>query len=145
MSEDEKQLVKKFKNLYIKDFNNEHITSTDRLSYIECALLTELIEKLEKELEKYKELYVRTLGHTLNNSITQSNKEKDNLEALNEGWKIELEKKDKIINAMADSLSEEGYYADKCQSKIEADECDENCKNCIKQYFEKKVNRYAFK
>lgn len=55
MSEDEKQLVKKFKNLYIKDFNNEHITSNDRLSYIECALLTELIEKLEKELQQEKE------------------------------------------------------------------------------------------
>lgn len=55
MSEDEKQLVKKFKNLYIKDFNNEHITSNDRLSYIECALLSELIEKLEKELQQEKE------------------------------------------------------------------------------------------
>lgn len=55
MSEDEKQLVKKFKNLYTKDFNNEHITSNDRLSYIECALLTELIEKLEKELQQEKE------------------------------------------------------------------------------------------
>jgi len=56
MSEEEKELVEKFQNLYIKEFNNEPITSDDRLNYIECALITNLIEKLDKELNTLKEI-----------------------------------------------------------------------------------------
>ena len=55
MTEEEKKLIEKFKNLYIKDFKGEPITSDDRLSYIECSLITNLIEKQQKELEQEKE------------------------------------------------------------------------------------------
>lgn len=51
MNEEEREIVKKFERLYLKDFNNEKITNEDRLSYIECALMTNLIEKLQKENE----------------------------------------------------------------------------------------------
>lgn len=60
MNEEEREIVKKFEKLYLKDFNNEKITNEDKLSYIECALMTNLIEKLQKEneeLKKYKEYY----------------------------------------------------------------------------------------
>ena len=52
MNEKEREIVKKFERLYLKDFNNEKITNEDRLSYIECALMTNLIEKLQKENEE---------------------------------------------------------------------------------------------
>ena len=52
MNEEEREIVKKFERLYLKDFNNEKITNEDRLSYIECALITNLIEKLQKENEE---------------------------------------------------------------------------------------------
>lgn len=96
-------------------------------------------EKVLNELEKYKELYVRTLGHTLNNSIAQSDKLKDDLEALNEGWKIELEKKDKIIDAMAKEIEKFGCISTEVFDS--AKECMhmQNCIDCIKQYFERKV------
>lgn len=55
MNEEEREIVKKFERLYLKDFNNEKITNEDRLSYIECALITNLIEKLQKENEELKE------------------------------------------------------------------------------------------
>ena len=55
MNEDEKEIAEKFKRLYLKDFNNEKITNEDRLSFIECALLSNLIEKLQKENEELKE------------------------------------------------------------------------------------------
>ena len=55
MNEKEREIVKKFERLYLKDFNNEKITNEDRLSYIECALMTNLIEKLQKENEELKE------------------------------------------------------------------------------------------
>lgn len=55
MNEKEREIVKKFERLYLKDFNNEKITNEDRLSYMECALLSNLIEKLQKENEELKE------------------------------------------------------------------------------------------
>lgn len=54
MNEKEREIVKKFERLYLKDFNNEKITNEDRLSYIECVLMTNLIEKLQKENERLK-------------------------------------------------------------------------------------------
>lgn len=54
MNEEEREIVKKFEKLYLKDFNNEKITNEDKLSYIECALMTNLIEKLQKENEELK-------------------------------------------------------------------------------------------
>ena len=57
MNEEEREIVKKFERLYLKDFNNEKITNEDRLSYIECALMTNLIEKLQKENKKYKQFF----------------------------------------------------------------------------------------
>ena len=55
MNEEERKIVKKFERLYLKDFNNEKITNEDRLSYIECVLITNLIEKLQKENEELKQ------------------------------------------------------------------------------------------
>lgn len=56
MNEEEREIVKKFERLYLKDFNNEKITNEDRLSYIECVLMSNLIEKLQKENEELKEI-----------------------------------------------------------------------------------------
>ncbi len=88
MSEEEKGLVEKFQNLYIKEFNNEPITSDDRLSYIECALITNLIEKLEKELNSLKE-------------IEKSHKEE------NGKLRVELEQKEQMIKRLERDV--EGY------------------------------------
>ena len=55
MNEEEREIVKKFERLYLKDFNNEKITNEDSLSYIECVLMSNLIEKLQKENEELKE------------------------------------------------------------------------------------------
>ncbi len=62
MNEEERKIVKKFERLYLKDFNNEKITNEDRLSYIECALITNLIEKLQKENEKLNEKILDNAG-----------------------------------------------------------------------------------
>lgn len=66
MNEEEREIVKKFERLYLKDFNNEKITNEDRLSYIECALITNLIEKLQKENEKLKEVRKWYFENTIN-------------------------------------------------------------------------------
>ena len=48
----------------------------------------------------------------------------------------EIEKKDKQIDLMAEEINEtDRGYIDYCQFKMV---CDRNCKECIKQYFERK-------
>ena len=55
----------------------------------------------------------------------------------------EIEQKDKQIDLMAEYISKRDVEEDICmKNRINADLCNEdytNCKNCIKQYFERKV------
>ena len=105
MNEEEREIVKKFERLYLKDFNNEKITNEDRLSYIECALMTNLIEKLQKENEELKEEneYNKILLDMNNNftidkktgnykwNVIEIQKVKDKIEELNR--RIEIYRK----------------------------------------------------
>ena len=51
----------------------------------------------------------------------------------------EIEKKDKIIDLMAEEINEtDRGYIDYCQFKMV---CDRNCKECIKQYFKEIAER----
>ena len=49
----------------------------------------------------------------------------------------ENEEKDNIINLMADSFAEEGFYNEYCQTLIDNELCPNDCNKCVKQYFEK--------
>lgn len=53
-------------------------------------------------------------------------------------WVKELNKKDKQIDLMAKYIDEIDISEDICEGKTI---CDENCKNCIKQYFETKAKK----
>ena len=110
MNEEEREIVKKFERLYLKDFNNEKITNEDRLSYIECALMSNLIEKLQKENEELK-----ADNYELNNRIT------DLLE------NIPVQKvKDKI-----EEIQEEGYWL------FTTDRDSDKCVEVLQQLLEK--------
>lgn len=77
MNEEEKKAVERFKRLYLKDFNNEKITNEDRLSYIECVLISNLIEKLQKENEELREKWDKDT-HILQNELDLTNADKIN-------------------------------------------------------------------
>ena len=64
---------------------------------------TELAEK-NAEIEKYKKLLADNLAKNLNDSIKAKEKANTDLEFLNLGWKTEIEKKDKMIDLMAEEL-----------------------------------------
>ena len=53
----------------------------------------------------------------------------------------EIENKDKIIDLMADSFAEEGFYSEHCQTLIDNDICPNDCNKCVKQYFERKMEK----
>lgn len=103
---------------------------------------TELAEK-NAEIEKYKKLLADNLARNLNDSIKAKEKANTDLEFLNLGWKTEIEKKDKMIDLMAEWISERCLYIDDYGNSCEIiqDSCNkkENCELCIKQYFERKV------
>lgn len=68
-----------------------------------------LIKEQQEDIEKYKTLYERALSDAV--------------------------KADKIKDLMADYIGKEDVTEIFCNGKIE---CDENCKICVKQYFERK-------
>ncbi len=57
-----------------------------------------------KAKEKYKKLLADNLARYLNDSIKAKEKANTDLEDLNIGWQLELEKKDKMIDLMAEEL-----------------------------------------
>ena len=70
-----------------------------------------LLKAQQEEISKYKTLYERALSDVV--------------------------KADKIIDLMADYIGKEDITEIFCDGKIG---CDENCKTCVKQYFERQVN-----
>ena len=45
----------------------------------------------------------------------------------------------KIIDLMANSFAEEGFYSEHCQTLIDNGICPDDYNKCIEQYFERKV------
>lgn len=109
-----------------------------------------MLKEKDTEIEKYKNLLASNLAKNLNDSIKAKEKANTDLEFLNLGWKIELEKKDKIIDLILDKLNQgrnvfenseikeivEIYEEIKSTSDLRGIELR---KNCIKQYFERKA------
>ena len=104
-----------------------------------------IINKKDKEIEELKQALARNIAKNFTSSMKESAKSKEDLEMLNKGWQIELEKKNKQIDLMAKAM-------DKIQDPQVCKYCDNNinsnhgycvdagkCKEGIKQYFERKV------
>lgn len=105
-----------------------------------------MLKEKEAEIEKYKKLLVDNLARELNNSIKAKEKADTDLDDLNKGWQVELEKKDKMIDLMAEYISDLDIDEEICKHQVQAF-CDNKpegvtldvCAKCIKQYFEKQV------
>lgn len=101
---------------------------------------TELAEK-NAEIEKFKQVLARNIARNVTSSMKESAKSKEDLEMLNAGWQIELEKKDKIIDLITEFLGEQdlGYYKNETGGEIFGIMRKYN-KEDWKQYFENKLN-----
>ena len=138
MNEEEREIVKKFERLYLKDFNNEKITNEDRLSYIECVLMSNLIEKLQKENEELKEI---------NNELEAVARVEKYIKSFNDnaldcvaiGTVLTLlERKDKIIDLMTNYICSKSF--DDITNRLKDDDIAYwGVEGSIKQYFEKKI------
>ena len=110
-------------------------------------LSKEEIEKAKKKLELME--YKYTLTNNDDKAIEillqyikeleESNKDLDHENNRLEKIEFERDKANKIIDLMAEEINDtDPGYNDYCNSTKKCSE--EECKNCIKQYFEKKVN-----
>ena len=125
LSEEEKKLLKIFKAQVEKEETEYFSVNVyTQLLYDSHKTVSNLITKLQKENEKYKYLYQKAMDNTV-----KSDKEN-----------IQLKKQ---IDLMAEYISKIDIEEDICiKNKTNPDWCNEdytNCKDCIKQYFERKV------
>ena len=98
----------------------------------------EAIETVLKYLEKYRDLYMQSLANNLNQSLKNREMSNEQLEALNEGWKLEVEKKEKMIELIKTRIfvsSEEHEEILKIQKKHR----DKSYEDCTIEYFKKKA------
>lgn len=104
-----------------------------------------MLKEKDTEIEKYKNLLASNLAKNLNDSLKAKEKADTDLEYLNKGWQVELEKKDKMIDLMAEYISDLDIDEDICKKQSD-NNCDDinrevECKECIKQYFERKAEQ----
>ena len=127
LSEEEKKLLKIFKAQVAKE-ETEYFTvnAYTQLLYDSHKTALNLINRLQKENEYWKNGFEREL---------EANRE-NTCELLKQD--LMIKEKDKQIHLMAEYIDEIDVSEVICGEKII---CDENCKDCIKQYFETKAKK----
>ena len=90
-----------------------------------------MIKEKDKEIEELKQALARNIAKNFTSSMKESAKSKEDLEMLNKGWQIELEKKDKQINLIINAV----YKRFKAELLLEYGFENEEQ---FKQYFERK-------
>ena len=121
---------------------DKKIASKNRLLQIVGIELNEAetkIEEKDREIEKLKKHNKELLRKLRNRvkEVKELNKYslyKKEFKTLNE----QLKNKDQIIDLMAEYINEIDVSEEICEGKTM---CDENCKECIKQYFESKAEK----
>ena len=96
-----------------------------------------MLKEKDEEIEKLKQALARNIAKNITSNMKETAKAKEDLEMLNQGWQMELEKKNKQIDFMADFINKTGAgrRVFSCTFR-KNDECNENgCRYCIKQYF----------
>ena len=123
-----------------KGYEGTYYDDDTPIPYKEYEILLNFITKLQKENERNKKLLANNLASNLNESIKAKNKAENDLEDLNEGWKIEIEKKDKIIILMARWIFNKDYTENSLL--IHRDNCYSNCIKQVIKCFEKKSEQF---
>ena len=115
--------------IYIKSCGN-----TQSKHFKAVVIVLNMLKEKDAEIEKYNKLLADNLAKDLNNSIKAKHKADTDLDDLDKGWKVELEKKDKMIDLMTEQLSGMAIWNnEKEESLILKD------KKEVKQHFARKA------
>lgn len=117
----------------LKEYKNIQEFITENGSYGNTNLLNNSIETVLQALEERGRLYIKTLTRGLNETIEDREKNKEDLDSLNEGWKIrEKELLDKLENSVSkDIIRDKIKELEYCQSKCITFEGSQIMKNKI--------------
>lgn len=130
------ELLKSYEELK----RNRNIINT-----IEPDFFFEIVDCLLKENEELRKDYYNVINKIKNMNEFQS---KDIEKAVDYTFELnkEIEIKDQIIDLMSEMLNNHDIDEDICKQMGQKENCNEftdkeNCKNCIKQYFENKLKK----
>ncbi len=134
----------------VRDINTMQLVASLDDESIAIETVLNMLKEKDAEIEKYKKLLADNLAKELNNSIKAKEKADTDLDDLDKGWKVELEKKDKMIDLIIDFfykltqespgttihyLEKNGFDTSKCNNCSPGNDC----RKCFKQYFERKA------
>ena len=127
---EEQEAIAYFEGKMLEEGDNITITF-DFIENLETVL--NMLKEKDKEIEKLKQALARNIAKNFTSSMKKSAKAKEDLEMLNEGWQTELEKKDKIIDLMAEQLAGLTIWNIEKEEPLILKDKEE-----VKQYFERK-------
>ena len=143
MTNEQREAIELLEGIRDNTWTTKYIMSSDSKK-ADTAL--SLIKEQQEEIEKLKVNLAKSCADRTLDRETLKNQENENLEALHRAYNEELQKKDMQIDLMAESI-ELQQYANIDTSSLdlvcEKLKCNKKCelveKDCIKQYFERKV------
>lgn len=99
--EDYQRILDTFdKREYRKRYLEEERAKRPGMLYPDADEVYQRYYEQKEEIEQLKMKLAESCARALNSDLKQKNKHEEDLEALNLGWKAEIEKKDTIINTM---------------------------------------------
>lgn len=98
-----------------------------------------MLKEKDAEIEKLEQTLAGNIARNVTSSMKESAKSKEDLEMLNAGWQIELEKKDKQIKFMANFINDNTPYT-KDTKELENEEGIRTLDFTVK-YFERKSKK----
>ena len=129
MMKEQKETIERLNRIITTKFNNDYSIDSSDKEAIETVL--NMLKEKDKEIEELKQALARNIAKNFTSSMKESAKSKEDLEMLNKGWQIELEKKDKQINLIINAV----YKRFKAELLLEYGFENEEQ---FKQYFERK-------
>lgn len=142
MTKEQEEAIEYLRKLHPKIYwikPNGPLLEEDKVLKKAIETVLNMLKEKDAEIEKYKKLLADNLAKELNNSIKAKEKADADLDDLDKGWKIELEKKDKMIDLFIDELVTNMF--DRCCQECcrECEKDRDTLRSCIKQYFERKL------
>lgn len=125
----EQEAIERLNRIITTKFNNDYSIDSSDKEAIETVL--NMLKEKDKEIEELKQALARNIAKNFTSSMKESEKSKEDLEMLNKGWQIELERKDKQIDLIINAV----YKRFKAELLLEYGFENEEQ---FKQYFERK-------
>lgn len=124
MTKEQEEAIEMLEDIKNNSWTTKYIMSSDSAK---AETVLNMLKEKDKEIQDLKQALARNIAKNVTSSMKESAKSKDDLEMLSKGWQIELEKKDKIIDLMAEKILKEGIVWED--------------KDDVKQYFKELAER----